>query len=489
MSWKLLLRTIRYLKPNQIWYQILYRLKEPKYLNLEASVADIPHLIAETVVKCTCFEGQTFTFLNQSHEFSGWNCTGNGMLWAYNQNYFDWINQERISPDDCCRWIDKFIVELPDNHVGLDPYPTALRTINWIKFFSRCPECATKERLNSLYSQIRHLERRLEYHLLGNHLLEDAYALFIGACYFNDGRLKRKAKRLLMSQLEEQILPDGAHYEQSPMYHCILLDRLLDYVNIADSESRVELKKYAVRMLGHLESIVWNDKTIPLLNDAALNIAPTPEELFEYAKRLKLEWTGIPMVESGFRKMRNGRIEAVVDVGNIMATYQPGHSHADALTYELRIDGGPVVVDTGISTYDKTPRRQYERSTSAHNCVVVEGQDSDEVWGGFRVGNRCKVSIIKERANLVEASHDGFGMECRRTFEVKDGMFIVEDRYEGDAVSYIHLAHGVGLDRVTVDGASSIEILDTKYSVEYKRFVDNKTIAIHFNGVCRYSIR
>ena len=35
-------------------------------------------------------------------------------------------------------------------------------------------------------------------------------------------------------QLEEQILPDGAHYEQSPMYHCILLDRLLDAINIGE---------------------------------------------------------------------------------------------------------------------------------------------------------------------------------------------------------------------------------------------------------------
>ena len=40
-----------------------------------------------------------------------------------------------------------------------------------------------------------------------------------------------KASCLLYKELDEQILPDGSHYEQSPMYHCILLDRLLDCYN------------------------------------------------------------------------------------------------------------------------------------------------------------------------------------------------------------------------------------------------------------------
>lgn len=33
--------------------------------------------------------------------------------------------------------------------------------------------------------------------------------------------------------------------------------------------------------------------------------------------------------------------------------YIPGHAHADTFNYELRIDGVPFIVDTGISTYNK----------------------------------------------------------------------------------------------------------------------------------------
>ena len=101
-----------------------------------------------------------------------------------------------------------------------------------------------------------------------------------------------KASCLLYKELDEQILPDGSHYEQSPMYHCILLDRLLDCYNASINRGHEKmcelLKLYVVRMLGHLESIVWKDDTIPLLNDSAYGIAPTVSELRAYAKKIEV---------------------------------------------------------------------------------------------------------------------------------------------------------------------------------------------------------
>lgn len=490
MELYLLLHTLPYLKPVQFIYQLKYRLTNTKYVALEAPVngckVPVSRLKTEPIHKFNCLDDAEFSFLNLEHGFAGWSFTENGMLWAYNQNYFDWINQEGVSIEVGCKWIDKFIEELPDNKVGLDPYPIALRSINWVKFFCKNPECATKKRLDSLYSQLKLLEKKLEYHLLGNHLLEDAYALYIGASFFNDQQLKKKAGKLLTAQLKEQILPDGAHYEQSPMYHCILLDRLLDCINIRETKVLVG---YAQKMLGHLECIVWNDRAIPMLNDSANGIAPTPKQIFDYVKRLGLEWEPIPMKECGYRKMNGGSYEAIVDVGNITATYQPGHTHADTFNYELRINGTPFIVDTGISTYNKTERRQTERSTLAHNTVSVEGKNSSEVWGGFRVGRRCHSAIAVDTEKEIEAVHDGFGKECRRRFELKDGSFSVEDWFDGEAVSYIHLAEGAEENRVKVEGALSVETKPWKYSTEYNRFIEGKVIEIRFNGHCRYTIQ
>lgn len=490
MNYGLLFRTVKHLKPTQVYHQIKNRLVKAQYVPLSAPSVDFPTLKTAPIPKFKCSKGDKFTFLNLEHEFAGWNFTENGMLWAYNQNYFDWINQENYPQEEGCKWIDKFIKELPDNKVGLDPYPIALRSINWVKFFCQYPDAATKPRLDTLYSQIKLLEKKLEYHLLGNHLLEDAYALYIGASFFNDQPLLQKANKLLLSQLDEQVLKDGAHYEQSPMYHCILLDRLLDCINIKSDNILID---YAQRMMGHLESVKWGVGSLPLLNDSANGISPTTSQLFYYAKGLGLKWKKTPMKECGYRKMLAGNMEAIVDVGNITATYQPGHTHADTFNYELHIDGKPFVVDTGISTYNKTQRRQLERLTIAHNCVSPDEKNSSEVWGGFRVGRRATVSDVRcemeDGRGFIEASHNGFGKECRRKFEMKVGSFIIEDWFDGEAISYIHLAKDADEKRVEVEGALSVETKPWKYSTEYNRFIEGKVIEIRFKGHCRYTIQ
>lgn len=586
-----MLHTVEHLKPTQVVYQVKNRLVKKRYKPYEAPKHDRVRLSTEPIPRFKGVEGKTFTFLNLSHDFSDWNFVGHGTLWTYNLNYFDFLNQEGegqesrvegqevgvrsvgISAEEGCRWIDRFIQDRPTITWGMDPYPIALRCINWIKFFDRHPECATQERENSLYSQYRLLWEKLEYHLLANHLLEDAYSLYFTSAYFQDAPGHKKAYSLLLSQLKEQVLPDGAHYEQSPMYHCVLLDRLLDCINIAPTK---ELCSIAQRMIGWLKGVSYQDKTIPLFNDAAVGIAPTPADIIDYAHRLGIDSEATPLGVSGYRKMTNKTMEAMVDVGNVTATYQPGHTHADTFNYELRIEGKPFVVDTGISTYDKTPRRQYERSTAAHNCVCavsVEGQgaggkglesgvksleyggrgqeaggkglelrDSSEVWGGFRVGNRCKVLLKRDEPNHLEASHDGFGRPCSRVFKMEDGAFVVEDNYEGRAVSLIHLAGGTKVKsqesgvwrqepgvksqesrvkgqesggeslgsrgegredgcRVLVDGpngveheifieeAERVEVVEERVSTEYNKFDDIQVLKIYFNGRLKYSIR
>ncbi len=493
MEYRLLAETLVHLKPTQVVHQLLHRVTRPTLRAVEAPVVSPLEGLVPPIGKSVCCVGEAFTFLNIQDTFRSWQQTEHGMLWAYNLNYMDWLGQEGLSPDLCEHWIDTFMAGLPQNQVGQDPYPTALRSINWIKFFCQHPDKVTEERLDSLYAQVLLLERTLEYRLLGNHLLEDAYALFIASVYFHDQRLYRKASKLLLGQLKEQVLADGAHYEQSPMYHCIMLDRLLDCVNFSrttdDADLTARLVDYAVRMLGHLECVVWRDGSIPLLNDAAYGIAPTADQLFGYARRLGLSWAAVPMKACGYRKLESKRLEAIVDVGNITATYQPGHTHADTLHYELRIDGRPFIVDTGISTYDKTPRRQYERGTSAHNCVVVGGRDSSRVWGGFRVGRRARVTLLQDDGTTVCASHDGYGKPCRRRFRLDDDAFSVEDCYEGEAVSYIHLAEGATADRIIVEGAENIEVKEHQYSTEYNTFRSGKVMAITFRGTMKYTIR
>lgn len=458
---------------------------------------------------------ENFTFLNRPSEFISWNDTSNGLLWAYNLNYMDWLLQPEMTLETGSRWIDRFIAELADNTIGMDPYPLALRGMNWIKFIvvhqSDISGSSLRRWNDSLYSQYRLLCRKLEYHLAGNHLLENGCSLFMASIYFGDNRLYEKAERLLVRELDEQILPDGAHYEQSPMYHCILLDRVLDCYNLsvanlrfAGQESVISvLREKAAIMAGHLKNMLYGDYSYPLFNDAALGVAPAPRELFYYADRLGISWTPKRLSECGYRFMRDGSVECFVDVGNMAASYQAGHSHADSFNYELRIAGIPFVIDTGTSTYEKNARRQYERSTSAHNTVGVEGRDSSEVWGGFRMGKRAKVRLLEDSDNRIDAEHDGYApVRHRRIFEMGKGKFAVTDFLSGSkpGCSYIHLAPDVevlvvsntqittSMAVIRIEGAGEVSIHPREVASTYNRLRSSQTVEMKFTDRMMYEI-
>jgi len=155
------------------------------------------------ITKYTSYKKGTFNFLNQEKDFVGninWNYNKYGKLWAYNLNYFDFLLQEDIGKETGYKLINNYIKNLNQNSVGLEPYPISLRGINWIKFISKHN---IKNNIDkSLYNQYDLLGQSLEYHLLGNYLLENGFSLLFGACYFNSLKFFRKAKKIIVQELD-----------------------------------------------------------------------------------------------------------------------------------------------------------------------------------------------------------------------------------------------------------------------------------------------
>ncbi|MBD3756367.1 MAG: heparinase II/III-family protein [Gammaproteobacteria bacterium] len=209
------------------------------------------------------------------------------------------------------------------------------------------------------------------------------------------------------------------------------------------------LNEKAVKMLGWLNVISYEDGSIPLLNDSANGIAPTTKQLNDYADRLHITHPPIYpsthlLKESGYRKIVKSNYECIIDIGNIGPDYIPGHAHADTFNFELRIDGKPFIVDTGLSTYETNARRMTERGTAAHNTVEVSATDSSEVWGGFRVAERAYVTKAEESSERIVASHNGyrkkFGITHTRAWHFAEDKIIIKDALEpkGDGIARLH---------------------------------------------------
>lgn len=448
-----LFNTVKYLKPIQVYYRLYYFTRARwrkrsgfKYpLALPCSPRELT--LQTSIDSYVSRDEESFTFLNLSHTFEksiDWNHAAYGKLWTYNLTYFDFLHQPGMSREEGVGLIYDFIAQADSLKDGLEPFPISLRGINWIKFLTlhRIRDQKIDE---SLYAQYAILMDNLEYHLLGNHLLENGFSLLFGAYYFADEKLYAKAREILTAELEEQILDDGAHFELSPMYHQIMLYRVLDCLNLVIGNSSLvigdwktgELKELleekAVNMLRWLNAITYEDGSIPLLNDSAHGIAPTTKQLNKYAQNLQIHQlpvTNHQLLDSGYRKIVKSNYECVIDVGHIGPDYIPGHAHADTFSFELYIDSKPFIVDTGLSTYETNARRMTERGTASHNTVEVSQTDSSEVWGGFRVADRAYVTKLDESDDRVTATHDGykkFGVLHTRTWHFEEDKITIED--------------------------------------------------------------
>ena len=160
-----------------------------------------------------------------------------------------------------------------------------------------------------------------------------------------------------------------------------------------------------------------------------------------------------------------------------------------------------MIVDVGVSTYEKNERRLQERSTHSHNCVVSGGNSSD-VWSGFRVGSRANVEIDFDDGQKLKATHDGFGTLTSRTFDSTiDGQITLADEliYQSNSKGYygkgyLHFHPDVYLEQINEatflvnnqielsfkgDKYNSmvIELEDYNYAKGYNRLLNARVIS------------
>lgn len=513
-------QTLRHLKLIQIYYRLYYALrskmgfsspkkKAPKKGNLL--------YFAPFLSNATSCRSKEFTFLNVTHRFENeidWNLNSYGKLWTYNLNYFEFLFQKEITEEQGVSLMEEYISKDAQLRDGKEPYTISLRVVNWIKFISQ-HQIQQKNISQRLYEHCLLLQYNLEYHLLGNHLLENGFALLFAAYYFEDQEFYSQAKKIVKQEVEEQTLEDGGHFELSPMYHQIILYRLLDCINLLQNNKWVEddlllfLEEKVTKMLSWLKHITYESGSIPMLNDSTEGIAPSSKNLFEYANSLGIVEMQIPLSDSGYRKIKGKQYEMVVDVGHIGPDYQPAHAHSDTFNFELIVNGKPVIVDTGISTYEKNAKRQVERSTQSHNTVEVLGQDQSQVWGGFRVGRRAKVITLEESATRIKARHQGYkylGILHEREFICEDQKVTIIDTLtkptNNKSKAFLHFHPSISKPKIKetsvllsdenikidIDRASSIEVAEYEYAKGFNKTTKSFKIIITFDTQIQTSI-
>ena len=397
-------------------------------------------------------DGGVFTFLGRSHRMNGrvdWTAPSlapKDQLWRMNLHYMEYL--EEADDIGFLALIDDWIAANPAARSGAwkdshNSYALSLRVVVWMQQLARRRLPETTHIADSLAEQMRFLEDNLETDLGGNHLIKNIKALIWASAFFEGEAAKRwraRGLQLLRTELEEQILPDGVHFERSPSYHAQVFADLLECRHALGAAPPPALDEALKAMAQATADLAHPDGGPAEFNDAGLTMSYAPAECLEAFARL-VKRTAVPAPvfaypDAGYFGRRESGDCFIADCGRIGPDALPAHAHGDILSFELSLAGERIVVDPGVYEYIDGPRRRAARAASSHNTLCFDGLDQAEFFGAFRCARRPNVTVLDlicEPDRLaVEGTHDGYGRHKHvRRFEQTSGALRILDRVSG----------------------------------------------------------
>lgn len=494
---RLYANTIRYMKPEQVFWRVgkkiglqcaLKGAHPTKEIGQKYGIA-IPELDDDPVFRSRfCVEElmkDRVTFLHEAEnvDWEGiWHIAGRSPLWNFNLHYFEYIHPlahcysetgEQKYLEKTVQMICGWIRQNPRNRggAGWSAYTISLRLTNWIAYLASVGEkldaSFRKEMEESIFEQYGYLSGHLEKETLGNHYFENLKTLVLCALFFGDTQSLPIYLDAFRKECREEILPDGMHFELSPMYHKIVLEGLLRVaVGLRQAQmADAQLEQMVLDMLSAAWSLELGLSRMPLFNDSGDNVAKSLNALMACASRYldaaPVYRSAFP--DSGFYIFTNGPWKLIVDAGQPGPDYIPGHSHCDSMSFELFRDGQPVLVNCGTYAY-QCAQRHWFRSTEAHNTVQVAGVEQSEIWSTFRLARRSKTRVLELSENGIRMEMTDYkGNRIRREIQLTADALYIKDQADGLKLrSYLH-----SIQETEIKSSAEITQSEAKYAPEY----------------------
>lgn len=307
-----------------------------------------------------------------------------------------------------------------------------VRLTSWISFHDFF--CATaddtfrKNYFTSLIRQARHLSRSLPGDLTGIPLMRALRGLAYTGLALEDGEERlEQAFRLILEQIREQILPDGAHISRSPQASFEFFQCLVDLraaLIFAKIEMPEELQHAIDRMTPAIKFFRHGDGGLAQFNGGQEGNAHLCETTLMHSgargKAMK------SLSQCGYERITQGRSSLIMDTGLPLMSAYSDRAHAGLLSFEYSFGRDRVIVNCGTSEV-KGKWRHLLRSTAAHSTMVVDSRNACQFNEEGMLISRPEIRAKRhedEDVALVDASHNGyvprFGQMYRRCVRLQE---------------------------------------------------------------------
>jgi hypothetical protein len=340
--------------------------------------------------------------------------------------------------------------------------------------------------LTSFYRHGCHLEQNLSVYFSPNtHLLGEAVVLHALGCLFAGNRRaahwRNRGSSIAIEEMDRQVRPDGAHFEQSTYYHVYALDMFLFHA-LLNPDVPPSYRAKLARMAEYLDACLPPNQALPFLGDDdggrffhpygarpgfALGALAAAGAFFQRpgwirsldaCREQSVWWFGAPAPQSppatapcpvsrlfpdtGMAVLRAGNVHVLCDAGPFGAL-SAGHSHSDTLSIVATQGDEELLIDSGTFTYVSDPaQRAAFRGSAAHNTVRIDGLDQARPRNSFAWFHPPQVELLAWDSNAVRDSIDATcryaGFTHRRTiyFHKPDFLLVLDRIGGGDAAPH-----------------------------------------------------
>lgn len=472
--------TIKYLKLSQVYYRVkkglkkVFRDKDIDYpvtseVKCNSGISYIIEELAYDELFISRYNideilNNKLTFLNKSLLFSEtlWKDANIPQLWRFNSHYFDFIipllknyHKERDmkyyhkTKYFILNWINANVIWSGD---GWHPYTISLRLVNWVYAYQIFEEVLIGDKdfrkilLESIYLQYNYLLKNTEKDVLGNHYFENIKTIILVSMFFKNDYTLGKYSKEFYSQLDEQILNDGMHFERSFTYHKIILEDTLMIASWLRQHGKY-YRNYLIDTIGKMANCLYSVEAdlnvTPQFNDSGHNVGKSTSSILNTC----IKYFGISprfiesLVNSGYYIIKHENMKLIIDCGEISPAYLPAHGQCDALSYELYKDGQPFIVNSGTYEYGNGKWRVFFRSTKAHNTVLIGDCEQAQCWGSFRIAKRSggfNAAIAHKSFSGSFYNYKGYCHKRRIEWIDNNLLLIIDTVGSESAKSYIH---------------------------------------------------
>lgn len=367
-----------------------------------------------------------------------WTPEGVRPEWIAELHKFEWLRDLRSVGGDRARrmaremaasWLAQH--ERPSD-VAWHPETIGVRLASWISFHDLFCASADDEfraqYFSSLDRQARYLMRALPGRLSGIALMRALKGLaYSGIAVEGAEERLESAFRMILQQIREQILPDGAHASRSPQATFEFLHILVDLrtaLNAARLPVPDDLQHGIDRMVPAVKFFRHGDGALAQFNGGQEGNGNIIDATLMHSGAKGRAMKSLP--HAGYEKIAMGRAAVIMDVGLHATVKHSERAHAGILSFEYSFGRERVFVNCGTAGTDGKWRHLL-RSTAAHTALVVDNRNACQFDDKGQLAGRLEVKhklCGDGTLAAIHGTHSGylprFGLMHQRFIRLQD---------------------------------------------------------------------